>query len=133
MLDNQIKQYLRLLEEAKQLDARVVEKKAEARRLGTKIAEYLLDQNIKQVKIPEGATVTLKTTPRAHIPVDMKPSFFDWMRARGDEYLIKPDVHHKTLDTYCDSLRDEGIELPEYVKVHTQLGLNQRLNGWSPL
>lgn len=131
-IGDRIKAYLARVAEARDLEARAKDARKEARKIELEICDYLVDQDIPKITIKEGASVSLSETPRASVLKADEPKLLDWIRRRGDDHIITEGVHHKRLASYLQSLREEGITLPTFIKTSLQLGLHARFNGYSP-
>lgn len=64
-----------------------------------------------------GAKVHLRSELHAYVLAADKPRLMDWLRANGQQDLIKEDVHHSTLKAFCKERQEDGGALPPMVKV----------------
>lgn len=67
-----------------------------------------------------GARVSLRTEVYASVNVSEQPKFFRWLRENNLGDLIKETVHPQTLKAFAKERRENGEELPEYMKVHEE-------------
>lgn len=67
-----------------------------------------------------GARVHLTHRVRAHVPAELQPDFFAWLRANGHGGLIKETVHAQTLGSFAKELLENGRPLPPNLAAHME-------------
>lgn len=132
-INDKIKRYLYCVAKNEELEEQRLVYSREALALESEIARSLDEQGTEKITVEGGATIWPKLTLRARVNKGDKPELFDWLRERGDEWVITPDVHHARLSSYIKDCQEDGVKLPDYVKTETQFQLGRRMNGYNPL
>jgi hypothetical protein len=71
------------------------------------------DTNIKGV-----ARVRIDNEVYVYVKAADVAAFHEWLRERGDGALIKPTIHHKTLNSWgAEMLGDPEAKLPDYINI----------------
>ena len=91
----------------------------------------LQEAELDSFKTDEGPSCSL-SAPQVYASYDEgdEPEVFAWMEKGGLDGLIKRTVHKKTLSATIKDLMEQGVEVPELIKVHTDRTLYVRRNGY---
>jgi hypothetical protein len=114
-----------LAKEVKPLIARKAALEAEAKELKSAIHAILvfalpplMEREETDSKNIEGvALVELGTEVYPYVKKEDEPKFFEWVAGRGDDAIIKYNIHPTTLQSYVREGLENGVAFPDYLTV----------------
>lgn len=86
--------------------------------------EMLEDAGFEKINF-EGNAYSPIIKNRYNVPKNQKAEFIRWMKENHPD-LVSEEVHHKSLESYCNARLEQGEELPPHINHYPEMAISVR-------
>lgn len=118
-----LQEYIWARTDVEKLEEELAQNKEKLDKAQSELHEYLIQQGASKTAKYDGLGSYAIKEPSLYASClkENEEMLFDFVKSQDRTDLIKPQIHHRSLASFVKELKEEGKEIPEFIKVYYKL------------